>query len=246
MYRLISGLFFASCALVLPSLASAACPPGRSGTATVAVFDGTGHRAIAGARVEMDGVVAYTGADGSAHLDCIRPVASIVTVSKPGYRTVTTPLAAVTNPQQGYPNSVTVSLDAQTLTTIGSTGTSNLAVNTQPGAYGVVGRSQIDDQAENQLARLFDETPGVVSNHTSTSNTSSFGVQTSPNLRGTLDYEKTTLIDGHPVATGRFGDYVTTFLSTFVLQDVEIAKGPGAFAPLVVDGIGSNQPPTIS
>ncbi len=79
-----------------------------------------------------------------------------------------------------------------------------------------------------------------MSNHTASSNPASLGVQTSPNLRGALDYEKTTLIDGHPVATGRFGDYVTTFLSTYVLQDVEIAKGPGAFAPLVVNGIGGS------
>ncbi|HEX3464770.1 MAG TPA: TonB-dependent receptor plug domain-containing protein, partial [Candidatus Elarobacter sp.] len=102
------------------------------------------------------------------------------------------------------------------------------------------GRTQIEDQGSPQLARDFDEVPGVISNHTASSNPASPGAQTSPNLRGALDYEKTTLIDGHPVATGRFGDYVTTFLSAYVLQSVEIAKGPGAFAPLVVNGIGGS------
>ncbi|HEX3468239.1 MAG TPA: TonB-dependent receptor plug domain-containing protein, partial [Candidatus Elarobacter sp.] len=204
---------------------------------TVTVFDESGRQPVAGARVEAGGGIATTGANGRATVDCVPPSSALAVVSKPGYRIVSIELAATA---PGAPRSGVAYLQAQTLTTIGSTGTSVLSVNTQPGAYSVIGRSQFDDQAEPQLARLFDETPGVVSNHTSTSNTSSFGVQTSPNLRGTLDYEKTTLIDGHPVATGRFGDYVTSFLSTYVLQDVEIAKGPGAFAPLVVDGIGGS------
>ncbi len=241
MIRVTFGLLLAVGAVSIPSHAVAACDPGRSGSATVQVIDATArHGAVAGARVEMDGIVAYTDARGFARIDCIRRAASVATVSKAGYRTVTAPLAASGDQQPASPNNLVVFLDAQTLTTIGSTGTSMAAMNTQPGAFSVLGRSRFDDQAETQLARMFDETPGVVSNHTASSNTGSLGVQTSPNLRGTLDYEKTTLIDGHPVATGRFGDYVTTFLSTYVLQSVEIAKGPGAFAPLVVNGIGGS------
>ncbi len=237
MQRLALRAALALAVLAFPSLASAACPPPRSGAASVTVYDESGRRPIAGARVELDGVVALSDTSGRAQILCVSPSSDLAVVTKPGYRVTTvdvTPLAA------GGPRAAVVFLQAQTLTTIGSTGTSSRAFNTQPGAYSVVGPTQFDDQAETQLARLFDETPGVVSNHTSSSNTGSFGAQTSPNLRGTLDYEKTTLIDGHPVATGRFGDYVTTFVSTYVLQDVEIAKGPGAFAPLVVDGIGGS------
>src|SRR5581483_9593373 len=169
-----------------------------------------------------------------------------LTVTAPGFLPATVsdvalraPLPAAAGERSGIPRYVIV-LQPATLTTIGFTSTQagEAAMNTQPGAFSVIGREQIDDRDEPQLAPLFDETPGVISNHTSSSNPASPGVQTSPNLRGTLDYEKTTLVDGHPVATGRFGDYVTTFLSTYVLQDVEIAKGPSAFAPLVVNGIG--------
>jgi hypothetical protein len=230
-------MFFALCALALPWVASAACRPGRAATASVTVLDETGRHPIAGARVEMDGVAALTDANGRAHVDCVSPSSDLAVVTKAGYRVTAVDVESLAT---GGQRSAIVFLQPETLTTIGSTGTSNISLNTQPGAYSVVGRTQIDDQDETQLARLFDETPGVVSNHTSTSNTGSLGVQTSPNLRGTLDYEKTTLIDGHPVATGRFGDYVTTFLSTYMLQDVEIAKGPGAFAPLVVNGIGGS------
>ena len=140
------------------------------------------------------------------------------------------------------PVRATVTLQAATLTTIGTTSTQSARVplNAGPGATSRITRAQLDDQAQPQLARLFDQTPGVISNHTASSNPASPGAQTSPNLRGSLDYEKTTLIDGHPVATGRFGDYVTTFVGAYVLQDVEIAKGPGAFAPLVVNGIGGS------
>ncbi len=134
---------------------------------------------------------------------------------------------------------VVVRIARATLTSIGATtAAGRVPFDTQPGSYAVIDRSRLSDQGAPQIARLLDQTPGVISNHTSSSNPASPGAQTSPNLRGSLDYEKTTLIDGHPVATGRFGDYVTTFLSTYALQDVEIAKGPGAFAPLVVNGIG--------
>ncbi len=212
---------------------------------TVTVFDAA-RKPIAGAAVTVRGTTVRTDAAGRAALHCPAPDGSriAVTVTAAGYQG---DVAEVDLPGvAGVPASaagVRVTLQPATLTTIGATSTTSAgraALNAQPGAFAVIGRTQFDDQNEPQLARLFDETPGVVSNHTASSNPSSLGVQTSPNLRGALDYEKTTLIDGHPVATGRFGDYVTTFLSTYVLQDVEIAKGPGAFAPLVVNGIGGS------
>src|SRR5581483_7088639 len=113
----------------------------------------------------MDGVVTQTGAGGQARIACIRPTPSLVTISKNGYRTVNYLLAATGDQVHGYPNNLVVLLEAQSLTTIGSTATSQNGFNTQPGAYSVIGRTQIDDQNEVQLARLFDETPGVVSNH---------------------------------------------------------------------------------
>jgi len=227
------------CWLLLCGAAGAACP-----AVIVDVRDSAQHP-VAGASVTARATTLRTSADGQARFPCLADAAHggsvALTVIAPGYETAVANVDLAPSIADGGAQLVRIVLQPATLTSIGSTSTAtSVPFNTQPGAFSVIGRTQIDDQNEPQLARLFDETPGVVSNHTASSNTASLGVQTSPNLRGALDYEKTTLIDGHPVATGRFGDYVTTFLSTYVLQDVEIAKGPGAFAPLVVNGIGGS------
>jgi hypothetical protein len=218
-----------------PAVASADCPP--PGGVRVLVLDLADERPVAGARIEAAGVSAETARDGSA-LVCVPAGGAEITVLRGGYDSAA---LAIPRGRSASGGDVVVRLTARTLTSIGRTATSTrVPFNAQPGSYSTIARAQIDDQALPQAARLFDQTPGVLSNHTASSNPASPGVQTSPNLRGSLDYEKTTLIDGHPVATGRFGDYVTTFLSTYVLDDIEIAKGPGAFAPLIVNGIGGS------
>jgi outer membrane receptor protein involved in Fe transport len=60
----------------------------------------------------------------------------------------------------------------------------------------------------------------------------------SPNLRGALDYEKETLLDGHPLINGRFGDYPIMFVNAFLLDGIEIAQGPTANAAQINYGIG--------
>jgi hypothetical protein len=217
--------------------ARAACPELAIGKITV-VEAGDASRPVAGARVRGPAIDVTTDAGGVA-LVCVPKGFVDVTIVHGGYASAMTPIAGRDHP---HGSDVVVRLVAQTLTSIGGTSTSyaRVPLNTSPGALATIGRTALDDQAQPQLARLFDQQPGVISNHTASSNPASPGAQTSPNLRGALDYEKTTLIDGHPVATGRFGDYVTTFLSPYVLESVEIAKGPGAFAPLVVNGIGGS------
>ena len=79
------------------------------------------------------------------------------------------------------------------------------------------------------MQRILDQTPGIVNDHPGTSvNNSSPGNIVFPSIRGGLGFETASLIDGHPVAVQDFGDYVTSFLSTDVLQNIEIDKGPGA------------------
>jgi hypothetical protein len=248
--KLVLSLLAGIVALGMPSLgraapASTAAPPARPChsvmTVYVSVTDEQG-RPLAGVRVRAQGASATTSAYGQATLYCVDPRSPgpMVTATLAGYRTA---VGQAGNYGVDGPGKAVIVLKEQTLTTIGTASTTSRPgppLNTEPGAIARITRTQFDDQAAPQVARLFDETPGVVSNHTASSNPASLGVQTSPNLRGSLDYEKSTLIDGHPVATGRFGDYVTTFLSTYVLQDVEIVKGPGAFAPLVVNGIGGS------
>ena len=101
--------------------------------------------------------------------------------------------------------------------------------NTSPASIATVSQQTFVDQGQLQLQRILDQTPGIVTDHPGTSvNNSSPGAINFPSIRGGLGFETASLIDGHPVAVQDFGDYVTTFLSTDVLQNIEVDKGPGA------------------
>ncbi len=213
--------------LALPHTAFAAAPVSLDGR----VLDAADHP-VAGASLACGSTSATSGPDGRFTILC--PAGANLDVRRAGFQPVALVVIAAAGTQ-------TIHLSVQTLSSIGGTTTSaRVPFNTQPGAYATISHQTVLDQEQPQFSRLLDQTPGVTSNHTASSNPASPGVQTSPNLRGTLDYEKTTLIDGHPVATGRFGDYVTSFMDAYVFQSVEIAKGPGAFAPLVVNGLGGS------
>jgi hypothetical protein len=57
-------------------------------------------------------------------------------------------------------------------------------------------------------------------------------------IRGALDYESASLIDGHPITPGRTGSFNNAFLSPYMLQDVQVVKGPGAMVPNINNAIG--------
>jgi hypothetical protein len=226
--RLAAALLGASFCLfaATPSLAQ-----GTSLNGTVTGPDGT---PLPSAIVSASGTTVHSDANGRFSLPC-RGAQLDVRVEHGGFRPARILGAPCAQP-------LAVHLAPATLTSIGevTTNAQRVPFNVSPESIAVVDRTQIDDQGANQWNQLLDQTPGAVSAHTGTSNPADPGAQTSPNLRGTLDYEKTTLIDGHPVANGSHGDYVTTFLTTYLVSDVEIAKGPGADAPLVVNGIGGS------
>jgi len=94
----------------------------------------------------------------------------------------------------------------------------------RPGAAAGRAHSQWNARHRQQLAR------GV--------NNASPGAITFPNIRGALSFETAALIDGHPISVGQYGDYVTTFLNSYILQSVEVIKGSGAASPTISRAIG--------
>jgi hypothetical protein len=125
----------------------------------------------------------------------------------------------------------------QTIATVRTTTRS--AFNTGTASVNVISGQAFQDQAEPQVTRVLNQTPGVqISLPSSSGNGAVPGAITFPNIRGALSYETASLIDGHPLSVGEYGDYVTTFLNSFLLGGVEIVKGPGATAPETNYAIG--------
>lgn len=117
-------------------------------------------------------------------------------------------------------------------TSAGSTfNTSATAIQTLP-------QQAFIDQGQLQIAHVLDEIPGVVSARPDSGNAAVPGSITSPNLRGALDYEKSTLIDGHPLINGAKGDYPTMLVNSLLFSDIEVVKGPTAYANEINYGIG--------
>jgi hypothetical protein len=220
---------FAQAPAVAPATASI------SGT----VFDPTGAPVV-GATVELRGVSsARTTTDGQGHYSfLVIPGVYSVTVTKAGLLPATEEDVALTA------GGVKVDVRMQrptfsSLATIGSTRTvganaSAPQFNTTPAAQQIIGQQTFENQGELQVRDILDETPGIIASISNGSaNGGVPGAITFPQIRGGLSYETATLIDGHPVSVGEYGDYVSTFLNRFMYQSIELEKGPGAVTPLV-------------
>jgi len=213
-------------------------PAVAQGTATVSgVAVDTNGNPIAGVSITLVGRRTYTattGDDGRYTIEGVEPGSYAAVATKSGYGTQRDSSFTITADQI---NPLNVTLAQETLTTlreIGRTSTRSrqLGFNTSPASVNIISHQQFVDEGFQQVARALDQTPGILSSHPGTSATfASPGAITVPNIRGGLSFETASLIDGHPLAVGNFGDYVTTFLNSNVLQDVEVVKGPGAASP---------------
>jgi outer membrane receptor protein involved in Fe transport len=110
--------------------------------------------------------------------------------------------------------------------------------NTSSTAIQTLSQQNFVDQGQLQVGHVLDEIPGVISNRPDSANGAAPGSITSPNLRGAFDWEKSNLIDGFPLIAGKSGDYDTPLVNSLLFQDVEIVKGPTAYANEINYGIG--------
>ncbi|HEV2737545.1 MAG TPA: TonB-dependent receptor [Candidatus Elarobacter sp.] len=203
-----------------------------SGVAT----DNTGTP-LANATLRFHGPADYTvtsDARGAYRVDNVAPGIYTVTASKSGYTAATEQDFLVV---AGQPSLLNVQLAQATLTslqTIGRVSTSSRrsTFNASPASVQTVTNQTFQDQGQQQVQRVLDQTPGIVIDHPGTSATNaSPGAITFPSIRGGLGFETSSLIDGHPLAVGNFGDYVTSFLNADLFSGIELVKGPGANLP---------------
>ncbi|MDB5028249.1 MAG: hypothetical protein JWO66_1938 [Candidatus Eremiobacteraeota bacterium] len=199
---------------------------------------------VQGATVTLTGPRSYTAtsdAQGRYTITGVQAGVYVATVARSGYQTGTEQDVAVTN---GTPISLNVQLAAPTLSTlrvIGSTRTtfSRSTFNTSPASVNVINTQTFIEQGQPQVKSVLNQTPGVNIELPATSgNGAAAGAITFPSIRAGLGFETSTLIDGHPVSNGAFGDYVSTFMNSFTLGSVEVVKGPGAASPVVNNAIG--------
>ncbi|MEO6912757.1 MAG: TonB-dependent receptor [Candidatus Baltobacteraceae bacterium] len=196
---------------------------------------------VSNANVNLSGPATYvasTDAKGAFHIENITPGLYSVVISKPGYNAENETSFAVV---AGSSQNLTVALQALTfsslrsIATVRSTGRGTF--NATPASVAVIPSQTFQDQAQPQVAHVLNQIPGVVSSLPGV-NGAVPGAITFPNIRGALSFETASLIDGHPISVGRYGDYVTTFLSSYMFGSTELVKGPGADAPEVNYAIG--------
>jgi outer membrane receptor protein involved in Fe transport len=191
---------------------------------------------LAGVNVELRGPQTYTTASdptGAFSVANVAPGVYVLAASKPGYQSATETDFAVLG---GQSQTVAVTLHVQTFTSLRTIATvrayGQASFNTSTASVNVVNAQTFVDQAQPQVGRILNQIPGVQNTlPTSSANGAAPGAVTVPNIRGGLSFETATLIDGHPLAVGDFGDYVTTFLNSFMLGSIEVIKGPGVMAP---------------
>ena len=237
------SVFFAILACV--AFIAPVCVSAQTGTPTAGVTGTVSDESgapIVDATVQLRGITnksTTTDAAGKFSLTGLTAGFYIVSASKAGYTTAvqndvplfsgqTTTLAI----QMGH---VTFS----SLRTIASVRTGAHALNTTQASVNVVTTSAFVDQGQPQVTRVLSQIPGVqISFPSNSANAADPGSITVPNIRDATSYETASLIDGHPISVGQYGDNVTTFLNPFMFGSMEVVKGPGADAPEVNNAIG--------
>jgi hypothetical protein len=220
----------------VPVLAQGATAAAAAGTISGTITDASGTP-LAGATVTISGPQTLSATtDSLGHYSIAAP---------PGiYRLLVRAPGFAESVEEGITVAATATtLDASlsrptlsSLQTIGSVRTSanggGPAFNTSAAAQETIGQSTFENQGDISVRNILDETPGIVDSVSNGSaNAGVRGAITYPTIRGGLSYETASLIDGHPVSVGKYGDYVTTFLNRYLFQSVELSKGPGSLPP---------------
>jgi hypothetical protein len=197
---------------------------------------------ISNATVSLSGPQSYsttTDATGSFTISNVVPGVYRLTATHPGYQTASNDVAVVA----GAPLSVAVTMSVATFTSLRTIAQVQVrgrgAFNTSTASVNTLSSADFQDQGQFSVNHTLDQIPGLqISYPTSSADAASAGAIVVPNIRGGLSYETASLVDGHPLAVVDYGDYVTTFLNSFLFSYVEVIKGPGAMSPETNYAIG--------
>ena len=236
-FAIVLALVF-SCVWAIPMASSAQATSAVSGT----ILDDSGA-AISNATVTLRGPTKQTtttDASGAFSISGVPPGVYDFAVSKAGFATAVQSdvvLIAGQNTTLSVRMQAATFSSLQTIATVRSVGRGTF--NTSAASVNVVTSQTFIDQAQPQVTRVLSQIPGLqISFPSTSSNAAAPGAITVPNIRDAESYETASLIDGHPISVGQYGDNVTSFLNSFMFGSVEVIKGPGADAPEVNNAIG--------
>ncbi|HET9391979.1 MAG TPA: TonB-dependent receptor [Candidatus Rubrimentiphilum sp.] len=214
-----------------------------SATVSGRITDSQTGGPVVNATVTLKGPSTYTAttdASGSFSVSNVTPGIYSVSITKTGYNPLTQDtlvvLAGASPNISGQIQPITFTT-LRTIASVRSTGRGTF--NVTPASVAVVTAQTIQEQGQAQVMQVLNQTPGILASFPSTSaNGAAPGAITFPDIRGALSFETASLVDGHPVSVGTFGDYVSTFIPAFMLGNIEVVKGPGVAAPNVNYAIG--------
>jgi outer membrane receptor protein involved in Fe transport len=178
-----------------------------------------------------------TGADGTFQFTNLPAGTYRLRATAPGFQPLeNTSLSASTTPQ---PIAITLAAASlNTLRTIASTsvaGRGGVTINSSGEAQSTISSQTFEDRGQFQVQDLLEELPGV---ELARFDSSAPGANVTPAVRGASPYETQTLIDGHPVSGGQYGDFLIQFLNPLALGSVEVDKGPGVFGNTIQNAVG--------
>jgi outer membrane receptor protein involved in Fe transport len=238
-----------------PVLAQSAPPSAAPAAATTGSISGTvvdtQQHPIAGVAIDISGPqISHTtsATNGTFAFANVVPGIYRLAVTKAGFTPASQDNVVVLG---GTTTTAPVQVSAAQFTSIREIGRVSVssgarnAINTSTAAVVTLSGSTFTEQGQQtQINRTLDELPGVSIGIGSgfsgdqIANGASPLVTGIPSIRGALPYETASLIDGHPISIGVFGTFNPAILSPYMLDDVEVVKGPGASAPNINYAIG--------
>jgi hypothetical protein len=239
------GLAVGVIAALLGSVAPAMA---QSGTGTIAgsITDSSGA-AVPGAAVTATGPStssAQTDAQGAFSLS-LPPGIYRVDVTKAGYLAASVPQIAIAA-GTSTPFSATLNQqDLSSLSTIGRVGSVGRAsqINTGSAVSNFIPATAFAQNGNPQINDVLQHDPNVTIQH--------MGSQpdTTIIVGAVQPYETQVLIDGHPIALGQFGVFLTQYFPSYMIGGIETQSGPGnttPFANLAVGGTANITTPAFT
>jgi len=158
-----------------------------------------------------------------------------VTVTKPGYNSASTP-GVIVVAGQAVPLTVTIGEQSlSTLRTIGSvnaTGHGSSTINTGAATQTYISGAQFTLLANPQINDILQRIPDLVVEKLGTQ------ADTTAVVGGLQPYETQVLIDGHPLALGQYGVWLSQYFPSYMIGGVETQSGPGNTTPFANIAVG--------